>query len=330
MALKLTDLKTEVHNDWCPGCGDFGIEASLKMALTEMPVNIDKVVLFSGIGCSGKIVHFTNTSGIHTLHGRVLTYAQGAKLANPELEVIAIGGDGDGLGIGVGHFVHAGRRNIDMTYIIHDNGVYGLTKGQASPTLKLGMQTKSLPEPNINTNINPIMLALAAGFTFIARSYAYNTKHLKEMIKKAVAHKGFALIDALQPCPTYNDINTKEWYGGEDRIDPKTKRPMPRTYELESVGYDGRITPGMSEKDEEVKLLQVIEKSREWGDNIPIGVFYQNETVPTYEERILERSPNYLREPPAKQQLTRDDGKSLVDLSSVSKQLLFETMVLAQ
>src|SRR5207249_2711567 len=252
MALKLTDLKTEVHNDWCPGCGDFGIEASLKMALTEMPVDINKVALFSGIGCSSKLVHFTNAFGIHTLHGRVLGYAQGAKLANPDLEVIAVGGDGDGLGIGAGHFVHAGRRNIDMAYIIHDNGVYGLTKGQASPTLHLGMQTKSLPEPNINSSINPIMLALASGFTFIARSYV--------------------------------DKN----------------------------------------------LLQVIKKSREWGDKIPIGVFYQNETVPIYEERISERSPIYLKEPPAKQQLAKEDGKSVVNLANLSKGLLFESLVLAQ
>src|SRR6266568_4100170 len=185
MALKLSDLRTDVHNDWCPGCGDFGIEAGVKMALTELPIDINKLVLFSGIGCSGKIVHFTNATGVHTLHGRVLPFAQGAKLANPDLEVIAIGGD-------------------------------GLTKGQASPTLQLGMQTKSLPMPNINTSVNPILLALASGFTFIARSYAYNTKHLKETVKKAVAHKGFALVVILQPCPTYNDINTKEWYGGED------------------------------------------------------------------------------------------------------------------
>ena len=273
MALKLSDLKTEVHNDWCPGCGDFGIEAGLKMALAELPIDIDKVALFSGIGCSGKIVHFTNVSGIHTLHGRVLAYAQGAKLANPGLEVIAIGGDGDGLGIGVGHFVHAGRRNIDMTYIIHDNGVYGLTKGQASPTLQLGLQTKSLPELN---------------------------------------------------------INTKEWYGGEDRIDPATKRSMPRTYDLETQGYDGRITPVMSEADQEKKLLGVIEKSREWGDKIPIGVFYQNETMPTYEERIVGRNPDYLKQPPAKQQITRSDGKSNVNLAGLSRDLLFETLLLAQ
>src|SRR5712691_9988343 len=293
MALKLTDLKTDVHNDWCPGCGDFGIEASLKMALTEMPVDINKVALFSGIGCSSKLVHFTNAFGIHTLHGRVLGYAQGAKLANPDLEVIAVGGDGDGLGIGVGHFVHAGRRNIDMAYIIHDNGVYGLTKGQASPTLHLGMQTKSLPEPNINCNINPIMLA-------------------------------------LQPCPTYNDINTKEWYGGEDRIDPATKRPLPRTYDLETTGYNGRITADMSEDDADKNLLQVIAKSREWGDKIPIGVFYQNETVPIYEERISERNPSYLKEPPATQQLAKNDGKSVVNLANLSKELLFESLVLVQ
>src|SRR5260370_21601973 len=234
MALKLTDLKTDVHNDWCPGCGDFGIEASLKMALTEMPVDINKVALFSGIGCSSKLVHFTNAFGIHTLHGRVLGYAQGAKLANPDLEVIAVGGDGDGLGIGVGHFVHAGRRNIDMAYIIHDNGVYGLTKGQASPTLHLGMQTKSLSEPNINSNINPIMLALASGFTFIARSYADNTRHLKEMIKKALAHKAFARIDALQPCPTYNDIKTKKRYGGLYTTPPSPTQPLPASHHLDN------------------------------------------------------------------------------------------------
>src|SRR5467141_5254480 len=330
MVLKLSELRTDVHNDWCPGCGDFGIEAGLKMALTELPIDINKLVLFSGIGCSGKIVHFTNATGIHTLHGRVLPCAQGAKLANPDLEIIAIGGDGDGLGIGVGHFVHAGRRNIDMTYIIHDNGVYGLTKRQASPTLQLGMQTKSLPMPNINTSVNPILLALASGFTFIARSYAYNTKHLKETVKKAVAHKGFALVVILQPCPTYNNINTKEWYGGEDRIDPATKKPMPRTYDLESTGYNGRITADMSEDDVGKNLLQVIEKSREWGDKIPIGVFYQNETMPTYEERIVGRNPDYLKQPPAKQQITRSNGKSNVNLAGLSRDLLFETLLLSQ
>src|SRR2546429_369102 len=268
MALKLSDLRTDVHNDWCPGCGDFGIEAGVKMALTELPIDINKLVLFSGIGCSGKIVHFTNATGVHTLHGRVPPFAQGAKLANPDLEVIAIGGDGDGLGIGVGHFVHAGRRNIDMTYIIHDNGVYGLTKGQASPTLQLGMQTKSLPMPNINTSVNPILLALASGFTFIARSYAYNTKHLKETVKKAVAHEGFALVVILQPCPTYNDINTKEWYGGEDRNKaPRIKTTHP-PFSDPAAGVDGKAELAMDadEIDDQNKLTntntQVIEGTR--------------------------------------------------------------------
>jgi 2-oxoglutarate/2-oxoacid ferredoxin oxidoreductase subunit beta len=183
--------------------------------------------------------------------------------------------------------------------------------------------------PNINTNVNPILLALASGFTFIARSYAYNTKHLKETVKKAVAHKGFALVVILQPCPTYNDINTKEWYGGEDRIDPVTKKPTPRPYELEPTGYDGKITPMMSEDEVEKKMSQIIEKSREWGDKIPIGVFYQNETIPTYEDRIKARLPNYLSEPPAAQQLAKTNGTSPVDLARLAEKLLFEKLVVA-
>ena len=172
MALKLSDYKTEVHNDWCPGCGDFGILNAIQMALAEMGIQKHRAVIFSGIGCSGKTPHFINTYGIHTLHGRVLPFSQGAKLCNPELEVIAVGGDGDGLGIGAGHFVSAGRRNVDMLYIIFNNGVYGLTKGQASPTLKLGLKTKSLPLPNSNNSVNP--LALAACF----RLYVYSKRIL--------------------------------------------------------------------------------------------------------------------------------------------------------
>ncbi len=325
MVLRLTDVRTDLHNDWCPGCGDFGIEAALQMALTELPVDIRKVVLFSGIGCHGKIVHWTNTFGIHTLHGRTLPFAQGAKLANPELEIIAIGGDGDGYGIGAGHFVHAGRRNIDMTYIVHDNGVYGLTKGQASPTQRLGEQTKSLPEPNMNSAVNPIMLALASGFTFIARSYAFDSKHLKETIKRAVAHKGFALVDVLQPCPTYNDIETKAFYGGEDRVDPTTGRATPRCYDIEKMGYSPKITKEMDERSVDEKTLEVIKLSKEWGDKIPIGVFYQNEMVPAYHERISERIGSYLSSPPAKQQISSASKKSIVDFSSLSGELLINT-----
>ena len=209
--------------------------------LSDLALQPSHVVIVSGIGCHGKTPHFVNAYGVHTLHGRALPFAIGIKLANPELEVIVHGGDGDGLGIGAGHFVNTGRRNLDMTYIIHDNGVYGLTKGQASPTLKLGVKTKAMPKPNINEGVNPIALALATGYTFIARSYCYDVGHLKETIKMAVRHKGMALVIVQQWCPTYNDINTKGWYTGEDRIDPVTGKPIPRLYKLEESGYDGVV-----------------------------------------------------------------------------------------
>jgi 2-oxoglutarate ferredoxin oxidoreductase subunit beta len=314
MALKLADYKTDVHNDWCPGCGDFGILNSIQMALADMQIPPHKATIFSGVGCSGKTPHFIRTYGIHTLHGRVMPFAQGAKLSNPDLEVIAVGGDGDGLGIGAGHFVSAGRRNVDMTYIIFDNGVYGLTKGQASPTLKLGMKTKSLPQPNVNNSVNPIALALVAGFTFIARGYSYDVRHLKDIIKKAVQHKGLAFVDVLQPCPTYNDINTKEWFSGSNNIDPVTKRAMPRIYKLEETGYDGVVRDPTEESS---KIGRVIEKANEWGDKIPIGIFYQNEHIPTYQERISARIPNYIESPPAKQEIADQSGKTITNIEKL-------------
>ncbi|MDO7727012.1 MAG: thiamine pyrophosphate-dependent enzyme, partial [Nitrosopumilus sp.] len=271
MALKLADYKTDVHNDWCPGCGDFGIVNALQMALAEMGIERDKATIFSGIGCSGKTSHFINTYGVHTLHGRVLTFAQGGKLANPDMTVVAVGGDGDGLGIGAGHFVAAGRRNIDMTYIIFDNGVYGLTKGQASPTLKLGEQTKSLPSPNTNSNVNPIGLAVASGFTFVARGYSYDVRHLKDLIVKAVKHKGLSFLDVLQPCPTYNDVNTRDWYAGVDLAEESMERHS-RIYKLEDTKFDPTVNyAGEVEVNE--KLSQALVKSLEWGDKIPTGVF---------------------------------------------------------
>ena len=315
MALKLTDYKTEVHNDWCAGCGDFGILSAIQMALADMQISKHAAAIFSGIGCSGKTPHFINTYGVHTLHGRVLPFAQGAKLSNPNMEIIAVGGDGDGLGIGAGHFVSAGRRNVDLLYIIFDNGVYGLTKGQASPTLKLGLKTKSLPQPNANNSVNPISLALIAGFTFIARGYSYEVRHLKDLIKKAIQHKGLAFLDVLQPCPTYNDINTKEWFQGMDNINPDTGRQIPRTYKLEETGYDGVV-----HSDDEInnKMATVVEKSNEWGDKIPIGIFYQNEHIPTFEDRISTRINNYRQSPPAKQSIADQQNKPI---SSISKLL---------
>ena len=318
MGLKITDFKTDVFADWCPGCGDFGIMTAMQMALAEMGLEPHQIVLVSGIGCSGKVPHNVKTYGVHTLHGRTLPFAMGIKLANPELEVIAIGGDGDGLGIGAGHFVNTGRRNLDITYIIHNNGVYGLTKGQASPTLKLGIKTKAIPKPNINQAVNPIALALTSGYTFVARSYAYDVLHLKNTIIRAVEHKGLAFIDALQPCPTYNDINTKEWYGGEDRKDPKTGKPQPRLYKLDETGFDPIVH---TEEEDLKKKLQAIEKANEWGDRIPIGVFYINDMEPTFIERIIHRIPFYLTEPPAKQEISDENGMSSADLTEFFEEL---------
>ena len=212
--LELKDFRTKVHNDWCPGCGDFGILNAVQMALFELKLEPHDVAIVSGIGCSGKTPHFVNTYGFHTLHGRSLPIATGIKLANTALTVVAVGGDGDGYGIGAGHFLNTGRRNLDFTYVVHDNQVYGLTKGQASPTLPKGLRTKSMPAPAIVEGINPLATAISAGYTFVARSYSLDVRHLKEILKAAILHRGSALVDVLQTCPTYNDINTKEWYAG--------------------------------------------------------------------------------------------------------------------
>ncbi len=288
------------------------------MALAELHLEPYRVVIVSGIGCSGKTPHFTNVNGVHTLHGRTLPFAVGIKLANPELEVIAAGGDGDGLGIGAGHFVSAGRRNVDMTYIIHDNAVYGLTKGQASPTLRLGLQTKSLPKPNLNAAINPIAIALAAGYTFIARAYAYDVRHTKNVLVQAIKHRGLAFVNIQQPCPTYNDINTKNWYDGMDRINPETGKPKSRIYKLEETDWN----PLVKSLDEEPeKAMAALEKSKEWGDRIPIGIFYKNELVPTYEERISKRIPIYSKKPPAKQEISNEVGVPNFSMENWLKEL---------
>ncbi len=285
-------------------CGDFGILSAIQMALAEMDVEPHNVAIVSGVGCSSKTPHYINAYGIHTLHGRSLPVATGIKLSNPRLEVIACGGDGDGLGIGAGHFVNSGRRNVDMTYIVFDNGVYGLTKGQASPTLKLGMKTKSLAMPNINQGVNPLMLALAAGYSFVGRGYAYDVKHLTDLIKRAIRHRGFAFLDVLQPCPTYNDILTKEYWAGEGLSESKS---IPRTYKLDETTYDG-VVRSRQEDEMEEKIKQAMMKSFEFGDRTPIGVFYQNELIPTYEDRLAERTPSYSDNPPGKQEIARRDG----------------------
>jgi 2-oxoglutarate ferredoxin oxidoreductase subunit beta len=305
--LELKDYRTKVHNDWCPGCGDFGILNAVQMALFELKLEPHKIAVFSGIGCSGKTSHFVDTYGFHTLHGRVLPIATGAKLANTELTVVAVGGDGDGYGIGAGHFVSTGRRNVDFTYVVYNNGVYGLTKGQASPTLPKGLRTKSMPSPAIVQGINPIATAISAGYTFVARSYALDVRHLKETLKAAVLHKGSALVDVLQTCPTYNDINTKEWYSGADL---PTKAP--RLYKLEDTGYDGTVKNPDDTKEVNEKKGQAIMRSFEWGDKIPVGLFYRIQQ-PTFEDMLADRMPAYKEVPLVKQDVFHRDVTNLFE-----------------
>jgi 2-oxoglutarate ferredoxin oxidoreductase subunit beta len=305
--LELKDFRTKVHNDWCPGCGDFGILNAVQMALFELKLEPHEVAIFSGIGCSGKTPHFVNTYGFHTLHGRVLPIATGAKLANTALTVVAVGGDGDGYGIGAGHFVNTGRRNLDFTYVVHNNGVYGLTKGQASPTLVKGLRTKSMPAPAIVEGINPLAMAISAGYTFVARSYALDVRHLKETLKAAVLHKGSALVDVLQTCPTYNDINTKEWYAGTD-----LSAKAPRLYRLEDTGYDGNVKDPSNSDEVNQKKGEAITRSFEWGEKIPIGLFYRIEQ-PTFEDMLANRMPAYKEVPLIKQDVYHRDVTQLLE-----------------
>jgi 2-oxoglutarate ferredoxin oxidoreductase subunit beta len=236
-----------------------------------------------------------------------LPIATGARLANPDLTVVAVGGDGDGYGIGAGHFLGAGRRNLDFTYVVYNNGVYGLTKGQASPTLPKGERTKSMSAPSIVQGINPLATAISAGYSFVARSYALDVRHLKEVLKAAVLHKGSALVDVLQTCPTYNDINTKEWYAGADLT---TKAP--RLYKLEDTGYDGNVKNPDDASEVNEKKGQAIIRSFEWGDKIPVGLFYRIQE-PTFEDMLATRMPSYKEVPLVKQDMFHRDVKPLFE-----------------
>ncbi|MCL4334523.1 MAG: 2-oxoacid:ferredoxin oxidoreductase subunit beta [Candidatus Thermoplasmatota archaeon] len=294
------NFRTDLAIDWCPGCGDFGILTALTQALSESGTDPRNVVLASGIGCSGKTPHYVNVAGIHTLHGRAIPFAVGIKLANPNLKVLVTSGDGDMLGIGAGHFVAEGRRNVGLTVMIYDNQVYGLTKGQASPTMTLGMQTKSLSKPNIFGSINPITLALSAGYTFVARGFSFDTKQLKDIIKRAMVHEGSSVIDILQPCPTYNNVNTMEVF-------------RKKVYKLEDdKDWDPVITNSNEEQLME-KYQQAYKKGMEWDDRIPTGIFFENRTVPSFPKRISEHSKSYLENPPALQVVSDEHGKSIVD-----------------
>jgi 2-oxoglutarate ferredoxin oxidoreductase subunit beta len=203
--LKPNDYKSEVKPIWCPGCGDFGVLSSFYKAVSDLHIPTEQLVIASCIGCSGRFPAFCHSYGFHGTHGRVLPLASGIKMGHPELVVCAVGGDGDAFSIGMGHLPHAIRRNVDITYIIMDNEIYGLTKGQASPTSPVGMERKSSPYGTIEQPLNPLLLALACGATWVGRGFSSKPKELTELIKQAIQHRGFSFLQVYSPCVTFYD-----------------------------------------------------------------------------------------------------------------------------
>ena len=250
--VELEDLSTPSTNTWCPGCGNFGILMAIKRAIVQLDLEREDVVALSGIGCHGKITDYIRVNAVHTIHGRVLPVALAIKLANQDLTVIGFAGDGDAYNIGMGHLPHAARRNVNITYIVHDNLVYGLTTGQTSPTSRKGYQSKSTPRGAFELAINPIAQSLASNASFVARGYAGDMHHLTDIFKQAITHEGFSIVDVFQPCVAWNNVNTYEFY--KERI-----------YKLEEEGHDS------------TDMDEAYRKAREWGDRIPIGVFYRME-----------------------------------------------------
>jgi len=238
---------------WCPGCGNFGILNALSQALDGLGLQPKDVLLVSGIGQAGKTPHYIKANVLNTLHGRTLPTATGAKIANSGLTVFAIGGDGDGYAEGGNHFIHALRKNIDITYLVHNNQVFGLTKGQASPSSDPGMVTGTTPLGVTYESFNPLAVAISMNGSFVARSYAGDQEHLANTIQEAVRHPGFALVDILQPCVTFNKINTYQWFRS-------------RVYDL---NQDPNYDPS--------NRKQAWERCWEWGERIPIGIFYRTE-----------------------------------------------------
>ena len=256
----LDDLKTPKTNTWCPGCGNFGILMAFKKAIIELGIEREEAVLVSGIGCHGKMVNYVNINGFHGIHGRVLPLAQGIKLANPDLKVVGFAGDADQYNEGWGHFAHAVRTNIDMTLIVHDNMVLGLTTGQATSTSQQGFKSKSTPFGVIPPMLNPLAHALVSNGSFVARGFSGDMFHLKNLIVEAMKHRGFAFIDVFQPCVSFNYLNTYDWF-------------RQRVYKLEEENHD--VTD----------RKKALEKALEWGDRIPIGIFYNKERS-TYHDNL--------------------------------------------
>jgi 2-oxoglutarate ferredoxin oxidoreductase subunit beta len=249
--LEMKSYKAEVPPDWCPGCGDFGVLNALFRACAELELPPHEITVVSGIGCSSNLPGFFRSYGVHSLHGRALPFATGVKLGNHALTVIATGGDGDGYGIGLNHFIQAMRRNINLTYVVMNNEIYGLTTGQVSPTSEMGMKTKTSPHGNLEGMLNPLALALASGCGYIARGFSGDPKHLVKLYAEGIRYPGFALIDVFSPCVTFNKQNTFDWF-------------RKRVYKLEESAH------------EPADFQAAMERALEWGAKIPIGLFYRN------------------------------------------------------
>lgn len=279
------EFRNNIKPNWCPGCGDFSIQAAIQRAAANVGLEPEGLAVISGIGCSGRISGYINAYGLHGIHGRALPIAQGVKLANRDLTVIASGGDGDGFAIGMGHTVHAIRRNVNITYIVMDNQIYGLTKGQTSPRSGEGFKTKSTPEGSIESALSPLEIALASGATFVAQSFSSDIKQLTSLIEQGIQHEGFSLINVFSPCVTFNKVNTYDWF--KDNI-----------INLET----------MPDYDPSNRVL-AMNTLMETGSMIT-GLIYQNKEKKSYESQIH----GFKEEPLVHQSLTlaRDEFDSLV------------------
>lgn len=272
-------FRNNVKPNWCPGCGDFSVQSAIQRAAANVGLEPEDLAIVAGIGCSGRISGYINANGFHGVHGRALPIAQGLKLANRDLTVIAAGGDGDGFAIGLGHTIHAIRRNIDITYIVMDNHIYGLTKGQTSPRSQLGFVTKSTPDGQAESPIAILEAALTAGATFVAQGFSSDIKGLTSLIEKGIQHKGFAFINVFSPCVTYNKVNTYDWFK-ENLID------------LSTLDYN---------PNDRLEAMRVLMEH----DGLVTGLIYQDTEQPSYTERIR----GYSQEPLAWQDLRLEEEK---------------------
>ena len=257
------DFRNSVKPNWCPGCGDFSVQAAIQKAAANLGLEPEEVALITGIGCSGRLSGYINSYGVHGIHGRALPLAQGVKMANKDLTVIASGGDGDGYAIGMGHTIHALRRNMNITYIVMDNQIYGLTKGQTSPSSAVGFVTKSTPKGNIEKNVVPLELALSSGATFVAQGFSSDIKALTKLIEDAINHDGFSFVNVFSPCVTYNKVNTYDWF----------KEHLTSIEDIEN--YDPT--------DKQLAMKTVLEH-----ESLVKGIVYQDTTIPSYESQIEE------------------------------------------